>query len=160
MQIGITHALPFALMLGAGACLPIPHRHTTETGAHFQVVDSTGRPLAGVTVNAYEGNVMGRELRRLRSVATDWQGKAQFPRRRTWHYFVFLVMDADAPSRFAWCAERDGLGTQVGALEDAADQTIKVPLAASASPEYCPPTLDVDRLRRGRVVPSLGRLRP
>jgi hypothetical protein len=150
MRIAITRVLSLTLILGAGACLPIPHRHTTEAGAHFQVVDSTGRPLAGVTVNAYEGNVMGRELRRLRSVATDWQGKATFPRRRTWHYFVFLVMDADAPSVFAWCAERDGLDAQVGALEDAADQTIKVPMAASSSPEYCPPVLDVDRVRRAR----------
>ena len=154
MRIAIIRALPFALILGASACLPIPHRHTTEAGAHFQIVDSTGRPLTGVTVNAYEGNVMGRELRRLRSVATDWQGKAEFPRRRTWHYFVFLAMDADAPSVFAWCVERDGLGAQFGALEDAANQTIRVPMAASSSPEYCPPTLDADRLRSVRLVPS------
>jgi hypothetical protein len=155
MRIAITRVLLLPVALGAGACLPIPHQHTTEAGARFHVADSTGRALTGVTLNAYAGNVMGRELRRLRSVTTDPQGNAAFPRRRRWEYFIFLlVTDVEAPSVFAWCAEREGLATQVGRLEDAADQPIDVPMAASSSPDHCPPTLDVDRLRSVRMLPE------
>lgn len=145
-------AIAIAIGLSLGGCLPIPHRHTTQAGAHFHVIDGAGHPLAGVTVNVYQGSIIGGRLRRLRSDETDSQGDVAFPRRRKWHYLLVLIPDAEAPSVFGWCAESNGFTTVGGQLHDAADQRIAVVMGSGASATDCPPVLDRYRLERSEVV--------
>jgi hypothetical protein len=76
---------------------------------------------------------------------------ASLPRRRSWHFLLVLIPDAEAPSLFAWCVDAPGFAPLGRMMEDRSSQVVDAPLIPSSTEATCPATLDSDALEQGTV---------
>jgi hypothetical protein len=143
-------ALAMALVAVSG-CLPIPHRHTRQAGARFRVTDQAGRAIAGAFVSTYTGSVIGGELQRQATAQSDAAGEVTISRRRTWHYIVLLIPDAEAGAVYGWCVSAPHHAALGRIVEDEDDQSISAPLMPGGAATGCPERLDRYMLEEGKI---------
>lgn len=111
-------------------------------------MDQHRRPIAGAVVHLYEGSILGGALWQRDSATTSAAGEATIARRRTWHLFVLLVPDAEAPSVFGWCVDAPGFAALGRVMEDLATQSIDAPLPPTSLPARCPARLDLGAIEQ------------
>lgn len=128
------------LLLGCGACLPIPHRHLREPTVTFQVRDRSGKPVPGARVHLYAGVVVGRRVRSAVSAVTDSIGQASFPELHEWHWVYMLAIDGEAPWGWAWCVDAPGYRRAAAGLDDDSPGRIEVWLTRDAGGASCAPS--------------------
>jgi hypothetical protein len=148
-----------AVLLAAGACLPIPHPHVERPRVKLLVTDSVGRGIPGAHVRVYLGTSPAISYNRSKDLIADSLGIAAGQRTWYWHPVWLLVADAESGTPSGWCVDAPGFvpvarsGGGSGAIAPSV-----VLAAASDSVTVCPDApIGIQSLEMR--IPTRGRLR-
>ncbi|HEX9938474.1 MAG TPA: carboxypeptidase-like regulatory domain-containing protein [Longimicrobium sp.] len=126
------------LLAAAAGCLPIPHSHVRQPEIAVRVSGPAGRPVAGATVYVYAADYVGGRVHHQETALTDSLGRIAFPRLTEFHPILFLMVDADGPYQWAWCAEAPGFGPERGSLRGIAPAELSVVFTEAGREDRCP----------------------
>lgn len=124
------------LVFGLSACVPYPAYRTIQPDAELQVVDESGRPLAGasVTLIARARPTPIEQSRETR--LTNANGIAHFSSRQRWQTEL-LFLHGRLDYYWQWCVTAPGRATQLAFFVTPLQVQLQL-----GTPEPCPPPRD------------------